>query len=242
MSYLYNTILHQPMLNVLIFFYNNIAFQDLGVAIILFTILMRIVLFPLFQKGVRHQAIMQRLQPQIKKVTEEYKNDKEKKILATMELYREHKINPFSGIFILILQIPIFITLYQIFSNIFKPELLDSLYSFVARPEEIHPYFLGLINLQESNILILGLAALAQYFQGTLSLPKRGTEPMDQSQKMARNMVFIGPVITVVFLYSLPAAIGLFWATGSVFSVIQQIIVNKSLENEQLGGGNKKNS
>lgn len=242
MSYIYNTFLHQPLLNVLIFFYNTIAVHDLGVAIIFLTILIRIILFPLFHKGVRHQAVMQRLQPKIKKIQDEHKHDKEKQVTATMDLYREHKVNPFSGIFIMFLQLPILIALYRIFANIFKPGFLDALYPFVAKPETINAVSLGLINLQKTNILIVGLASLAQYFQGTIGLPKRGTEPLSQSEKTAKMMVFIGPLITFMIFYRFPAAVSLYWAASSAFSVVQQIIVNKSLENEQLGRDSQKNN
>lgn len=237
---LYNEILHKPLLNALIFLYNTIAIEDLGLAIILLTVLIRIILYPLFQKGIRHQAAMQRLQPKIKKLQDDYKNNKEKQVAAMMALYREHKVNPLSGIFIMILQLPILIALYRIFIGIFEPSSLDDLYSFVTRPTELRDSFLGLINLGKPSILIVGLAALAQYFQAKLALPPGSAQGgQTQAEKMGRQMVFIGPIITIVIFFNFPAAVALYWAATSGFSIIQQIFVNKHIKNE-VGGNNKK--
>ena len=249
---LYNEILHKPLLNALIFFYNTIAFEDLGVAIILLTVLIRMILYPLFQKGIRHQTAMQRLQPKIKKLQDDYKGNKEKQMEAMIALYREHKVNPFSGIFIMILQLPILIALYRIFIGIFEPGFLEDLYSFVMRPAELHDSFLGLISLGKPSILIVGLAALAQYFQAKFALPpaspktasrggpKAAESGQTQAEKMGRQMVFIGPIITIVIFFNFPAAVALYWLATSGFSIIQQIFVNRHLEHDRLAITNKK--
>lgn len=242
---LYNEILHKPLLNALIFLYNTIALQDLGFAIIFLTILIRLLFYPLFQKGIRHQAAMQHLQPKIKKLQEDYKNNKEKQVEAMIALYREHKINPFAGIFIMILQLPILIALYRIFIGILEPDFLADLYSFVIRPAELNTSFLGLINLGNPSIFIVGLAALAQYFQAKLALPPKAAgvsqdAGLTQAEKIGRQMVFVGPAVTAIIFFNFPAAVALYWAVSSVFSVVQQIIVNKHLENDRLGIVNKK--
>ena len=94
MSYLFNTFLYYPLLNALILVYNYATFGDLGVAIIILTVLIRIVLFPLFYKSFEHQTIMQKLQPALQQIQHEHKEDKEKQALKMMELYKEHKVNP----------------------------------------------------------------------------------------------------------------------------------------------------
>ncbi|MEK9180484.1 MAG: YidC/Oxa1 family membrane protein insertase [Patescibacteria group bacterium] len=231
-SFLYNEILNRPLLNLLVFLYNTVAFEDLGLAIIILTIIVRLILYPLFHKGAKHQMVMQRLQPKVKKIQDEHKANKEKQAEAMLHLYREHNVNPFSGFFILLVQLPILIALYRIFLNTLKPEFLDSLYPFVARPEVIHNTLFGLINLGESSILIVSLAALAQYFQGKLALWKKGEKPQTTQEKMAHNMVFVGPIITVVIFFNFPAAVALYWAATSLFSVFQQIIINRQLKND----------
>ena len=97
MANLFHTILYQPLFNALIFLYQYLSFHDLGIAIILLTIVIRLVLFPLFYKGAKDQAILQRLAPKIKEIQTNHKNDKQKQAKAMMDLYRQHKVNPFSG-------------------------------------------------------------------------------------------------------------------------------------------------
>ncbi|RJP44904.1 protein translocase component YidC [Candidatus Parcubacteria bacterium] len=234
MAYFYNLVFYQPLLNTLVFLYESIAFQDFGIAVILITVLIRVVLYPLFARSVRHQAVMQRLQPKLKKVQEDLKHDREKQVAAMMNLYREHRINPFSGFGLLIAQLPVLIALYHIFLNATKPDFLDGLYSFVPHPESISASFLGLVDLGVSNVFIVGFAAIAQYFQGLTALPRLepGREP-SQAEKVGRRMVLIGPVITFLIFYNLPAAVGLYWTVTSAVTILQQRIINRGLDNEQ---------
>jgi len=243
MAYIYNLILYQPLLNALIFFYNTIALHDLGLSIIFLTILIRAILYPIFQKSVRHQTVMQRLQPKLKKIQEDHKNDREKQTQAMMALYKEHKINPFSGFLLLLVQLPILIALYQIFIRSLKPNFLVGLYGFVPAPASIHATLFGLINLDQRSILMVGLAALAQYFQAKLALPKvsSGQAPT-AAEKMSRQMVFMGPVLTLVIFYGFPAAVSLYWFVTSLFSIFQQIIINKQLAHGEMGDADKKNN
>lgn len=238
---LYNTIIYQPLFNALIFFYQTIAFHDLGWAIIFLTILIRIILFPVFHKSARHQIIMQRLQPHVKKIQIAHKANKEKQAQELMALYKENKINPFSGFLMLIIQLPILWALYQISMNILKPASLTGFYSFISAPISLNTYFLGLINLANGSILMVGLAAAAQYFQAKLSLPKNKAkdESPGIAEKMTRQMVFVAPLLTLLIFYRLPAAISLYWLVASLFSIFQQIIINRQLEDGKLGNGNK---
>ena len=235
MSVLFHTVIFDPLLNLLFFLYNTVAFEDLGLAIIFLTILVRIVLYPVFHKSVRHQRIMQEIQPKLKKIQDQHKNDKTKQAEAMMSLYKDHKVNPFSGFLLLLVQLPILIALYQILRNI-GPEILTGLYSFIPAPEVINAHLLGLINLSERNILIVVLAALAQYFQGKLSLPKqpKGYTP-GQAEKIGKKMVYLGPVLTLVIFFNFPAAVTLYWLVTSIFSIGQQLLVNKQFENAKLG-------
>lgn len=148
MIFLYNTIIYNPLLNALVFFYQTIAFHDLGVAIIILTICIRLLLFPLFQKSTRYQIVMQALQPKIKKIQEDFKHDKKKQSEAMMEAYKEYGMNPFSGFLFLLVQLPILIALYHIFLNIFSPEVFQNVYSFIIPPATLNVTFLGLLNLK----------------------------------------------------------------------------------------------
>ncbi|MEK6952674.1 MAG: YidC/Oxa1 family membrane protein insertase [Nanoarchaeota archaeon] len=229
---LFHTFFTNPLIDSLVFLYNHVAFQDLGVAIILLTLIIRLALFPLFYKGFRNQTLLQKIQPEIEKIQQLHKHDREKQGLAMMELYRQHKVNPFSSFLIILIQLPILIGLYNVFLH---------------PPAGLNNIFLGLVDLQSTNLLIVATATILQYFQGKLSLPKaRAGQENSPSFKMARNMIFLGPLITVAVLYNLPSAIGLYWLATTIFSIGQQLYINKQLEKEDKNGttatDNSKNS
>lgn len=233
MANLFHEILYRPLFNALIFLYQHLSFHDLGVAIILLTIVIRLILFPLFYKGAKDQAILQRLAPKIKEIQTNHKNDREKQAKAMLDLYRQHKVNPFSGFLLLLIQLPILIALYQVFLKGFSTEVLGDLYSFISSPSSLNYLFLGLIDLNKRNIFIVAAAAIVQYFQGKLSAIKTNKPFKDLTamERMSRQMIYLGPILTILFLYffNLPSAIGLYWLTTSAFSVIQQMIINKQI-------------
>src|ERR1700722_5822542 len=160
MIYLYHLIFKYPILNLLIFFYQTIAFHDLGLAIIFVTLFIRLILYPFFHTGAKQQILMQRIQPHIKKIQEQHKDDREKQAQALMALYKEHGVNPFSTILLLIVQLPILLALYRIILyELATNATIVGLYPFVHAPQTINAMFLGLINLQAKNIWIVILAA-----------------------------------------------------------------------------------
>lgn len=234
---MFHEFLYKPLFNGLIFIYQYFSFHDLGIAIILLTIIIRLILFPLFYKGAKDQAILQRLAPKIKEIQKNHKDNREEQAKALMDLYRQHKVNPLSGFLLILVQLPILIALYQVFLKEFGPEAFKDLYSFISITEPLHYNFLGLIDLSERSVIIVGLAAFIQYFQGKLSLIKNNKPFKDLTsiERMGRQMVYLGPILTIVFLYffNLPSAVAIYWLTTSGFSVIQQIVINRQLKNDQ---------
>lgn len=229
MAYLYQQIFYRPILNLLIFFYQTVAAHDLGVAIILVTIVVRLILYPFFHTGAKQQMLMQRIQPKIKKIQETHKDDRDAQAKALMDLYKEHGVNPFSGILLLIVQIPVLLTFYWVIRSGIGTAQIAGLYSFIPTPQSINPLFLGFMSLAQPNILLILGAALAQFAQARMALYRApgATGPLSQQEKLARQMAFIGPVITVVVFYNFPAALGLYWLLSSLFSVGQQYFVNR---------------
>ncbi|HVN26544.1 MAG TPA: YidC/Oxa1 family membrane protein insertase [Candidatus Paceibacterota bacterium] len=226
----YQVIFYQPVLNLLIYVYDTIALHSLGFAIILVTILIRVVLFPFFHRGAKQQMLMQRIQPHVKKIQETHKDDIQKQSAALMALYKEHGINPFSSFLLLIIQIPIMIALYWAVRSGLGTGHITGLYSFVPVPSGINTVFLGIVNLANPSLILLLVAAAAQYAQARLAIykPPQG-HVLSPAERMARQMSFIGPLITLVIFYSLPAAVALYWITTSVFASIQQVFVNRTL-------------
>jgi YidC/Oxa1 family membrane protein insertase len=222
----FHVILTQPLFNLLVLLYEHVTFGDLGLAIIALTILIRFLLYPLFYKALRNQAIMQKIQPEMQKIQREMKEDKAGQAAAMMKVWKENKVNPFSPILILIIQLPILLVLYRIFQRGFSDSAFAALYSFVPHPETINNLFLGLINLTKPNMIIVILAVIAQYVQARMAIPKQST---GAAAKSAKSMSLIAPILTLVILPSLSSAVGLYWLTGSIFSIFQQYFINRSI-------------
>ncbi len=231
-------ILYQPLFNLLVWLYNSTPGHDFGIAIILLTIIIRVVLYPTSVKAVKSQKGLQKLQPLMKEIQEKYKDDKEKQAKEMLALYKREKINPFSGLLLTFIQIPILIALYRVFWDGLNQKKLTVLYSFVANPIQINPLFLHLVNLSKPNIILAILAGITQYFQTKMLLPKHQIDPakkskeVDVSQMMQKQMVYFMPVITVIILLGLPSALGLYWTVSGIFSVIQQYFIFKKKKPE----------
>lgn len=231
----FRTIFIQPLFNGLVLLYEYVAFEDLGVAIILLTIVVRIILFPLFHKTAKHQKLAQKIQPEVKKIQKKHKNDREAQTKALMELYKEHKVNPLTPLLLLILQLPILFALYRIFINGFSGDAFNMLYSFVQMPANITQDFLGIIALDKVSIPLVIVTAAAQYMHGLLIVKRSGKKKdiPEPAAKMAKFSVYVMPAITLVILMRFSAAVAIYWLTSTLFSIIQQIIVNRSVHDKK---------
>lgn len=226
----FNTFLYHPLFNGLVFLYNNIPGHDFGISIILLTIVIRLIIYPLSVKAVKSQKALQDLQPKIQEIQKKYKDDKEKQAMETLELYKAEKINPFSGIFLALIQLPILIALYTVFWKGLQPEELKLLYSFVQNPGQINSVFIGLVDLAKPNIILAILAGVMQFFQTKMlsssNTPKAGGSS-DMAAMMQKQMLYFFPVLTVIILMGLPSAIGLYWIASGMFSIGQQYFILK---------------
>ena len=230
----FNIVLYQPLFNALVFLYQRIPGNDFGIAVIVLTVLIRFLLYPVMFKSLKSQKQMQDLQPKMQEIKRKFKDNKQDQSKAMMELYQKEKINPFGGCLPLIIQMPILIALYRVFWKGFQPEQLNFLYSFVPSPGEIDPSFLGVIDLSQPSFLLALVAGVAQYFQGKLLSPKSGQKGKSQtdqfSQMMQKQMIYFFPFFTVLILWKMPAAIGIYWIITALFSIFQQRIINKKHE------------
>jgi YidC/Oxa1 family membrane protein insertase len=234
---IYNLILYQPLFNILILFYQYLPGKDFGVAVILLTVLIRLILYPLMAKSIKSQKILAEIQPKIREIQQRFKDDKQGQAKEIMALYKREKINPFGGFLPLLIQLPILIALYQVFWKGLRPEALNNLYSFVSNPGAIDPTFLGILNLAEPSIILAVLAGICQFFQ-TKTMAPSSLLPMGQSSKkgdsmgqfsnmMQKQMLYVFPLFTVFILFKLPSAIGIYWVVTSLFSIGQQYIIMK---------------
>lgn len=190
---MFQTYIEQPVFNLLVAIYALIPGHDLGVAIIIFTIAIRLLLWPLVRKQLHHARAMRKLQPELKKLKKAAKGDRQKEARLQMELYKEHEIKPFASIGTLIIQIPIFIALYQSVLKLINHP--DTLYTFtyswvkdlpymqqlISGASTFDPYFLGIIDLTQKGLqsgggiyfgafVLAVLAGFSQFKQSKLML------------------------------------------------------------------------
>lgn len=234
---LFHTIIYQPLYNILILLYNIVPGKDFGISIILITILLRTILIPLYKKQIESQKKLQALQPKIKELQEKTKGDKEKQTKQLMELYKEHKTNPFSGCLPLIVQLIFLIAIYRVLINISSNNLavdVKELYSFVADPGKISQFFLFIVDLTKPSIVIAAFAAIAQYFQTKMLManqpaPAKETDSdkPDMAQIMSKQMLYLGPFLTFFIGVKFPAGLSLYWLAGTLFMLVQQISIEK---------------
>jgi len=226
----FNTVLYQPLFNALILLYEHLPGRDFGMAVIVLTVLIRLLLYPLMMKSIKSQKVLTELQPKIQEIQNKYKENKERQAKEMMELYQKEKINPFGGCLPLLIQLPILIALYRVFWQGFQPETMTLLYSFVPHPGTIDPYFLGLVNLSQASLILALIAGVAQFFQSRMMMPKNrkpaGTDKTAQfSEMMQKQMLYLFPIFTVFILWRLPAAIAVYWIVTALFSIGQQHLI-----------------
>ncbi len=232
----FHAIIYQPIYNILIFFYNVFPWQDFGIAIILTTLLIKFLFIPLSKKQIESQRKMQELQPKIKELQKKFKDNKEQQTKAMMDLYKEHKTNPFSGCLPLIIQLIVLIAIYRVIINITQAGLMVNpadLYSFIVAPSAINHLFLGFLDLTKANYVLAFLSAIAQYFQTkmllqsqkTASTNEKTSDEPDFAAIMNKQMLYLGPGITFFIGVTFPAALSLYWLFSTLFMIFQQMFL-----------------
>jgi YidC/Oxa1 family membrane protein insertase len=179
------------------------------------------------------QKEMALIQPKIREIQKKYKNDKEKQAQATMELYKEHQVNPFSGCLPLLIQLPILIAFFQVLRTGLDPSRLNDLYWFVKNPGLIDPMFLGLVDLAKHSVILAVLAGAAQFIQSKMTLPAASSQKgqgADFANLMSTQMTYFMPVLTIMIAWQLPAGLPLYWLVLTIFGIIQQYFFNRNKE------------
>ena len=235
---LFNTVFFNPIYNGLVFLL-NVPFIDVGIAVILVTVVVKLVLFPFSLKMVKTQLAVKQLEPEITKLKEEHKEDKQEQARQTMALYKEKGVNPFSGFLLILIQIPVIFALYWVFLRGGLPEInMDIIYSFTPIPENINMNLLGLIDVSKKSILFALLAGATQYFQIKYSLPpmKARTGKASLKDDLARSfhiqMRYVMAIIVFSIAYAISAAVAIYWTTSNLFAIGQEIYVRKTIKNK----------
>ncbi len=185
-----------------------------GVAIILMTFTVRLIILPLTFKGVKSMQRLQTLQPAIKQIQERYKDDKQRMNQEVMAFYQREKVNPLSSCFPLLLQIPFFIALFSLLqSDSFQSDIADN------------PSFLAIDNLAENitDPFLLGVV-IVLYVGTQLAASAVTAISADPTQ---RRIMFALPFVFVIFIVNFPAGLIVYWITTNVWTIGQQLLVKK---------------
>lgn len=207
--------------------------HDIGVAILVLTVLIKIVLHPFSISSLKSQKALQALQPKMEELKRKYKHKREELTRATMELYKKEKVSPFSSCLPLLIQFPFLIAVYQVFRSGLKSDNLNLLYSFVDNPGSINPVTMGLMDLSKPSIVLAILAGIAQYFSTKMLVKKKqppintkkpvpGAKDENMMSMMNKNMSFMMPIFTVIIGISLPGGLTLYWFITTLLMLVQQ--------------------
>ncbi|MEK7613334.1 MAG: YidC/Oxa1 family membrane protein insertase [Patescibacteria group bacterium] len=239
-SSLFNTFIYNPIYNALAVLVHIVPGGDVGIAIIILTLIIKFALFPLSLKALRTQAAMRDIDPLLKDLRKKYENNKEELAKKTLALLTEKKVNPFASIFLILIQLPIIFGLYFVFlleggGSGFDPALL---YSFVPQPAEASLSFLGLINITGKSIILAALVAVTQYINAQLmQFPepqgKEGSLSHDLSKSMQVQMKYVFPVMMGVVAYVVSSAIALYFLVSNLFQLFQELYVRKTIPKPQ---------
>lgn len=238
-SFIWHTFFFDPVYNALVFFIDLVPGGDVGLAIVLTTIVVKLILLPLSVKAAKTQVIMRELDPKLRELKEQYKDDKETQARKMMELYREAGLNPFASVLLILLQIPIIIALYlSVYSGggVALPEInTELLYSWVAAPAAASMLFLGLIDIAGRSLPLALLAGVSQYFQAKYAMPapppkESGAEPNfkeDFQRTMHAQMRYVLPIVIFFVAYTISAAIALYFVVSNLFGIAQELYVKR---------------
>ncbi|HEY1074077.1 MAG TPA: YidC/Oxa1 family membrane protein insertase [Patescibacteria group bacterium] len=240
MKEFFKVILYQPLFNLFIAILAITPGHSVAVAIIIITFLIRLLLTPIKYKSIESQLKQREIQPEIKRIQEKYKDDRQAQSTAMMQLYKDKGVNPASGCLPMIVQLALLISLYSVFRHGWGPSQESVLYSFVHLPPYINSAFFWVKDLtQADHTLVLPvLAGIAQFFY-TRSMMASMPTPVstgsdDMSAIMSKQMMYLGPAFTILIGRTLPAALTLYWLVGTLVDWYQQVHVAKRV-NHNLG-------
>ncbi len=198
-----------------------------GLAIIGLTIIVRLILFPLTWKQYKSAQEMQLIQPQIKELQKKYKNDRGKLQQETMQLYQEHRVNPFASCLPLILQLPVFISLYAAIKGL-GPLEAPQYEASVKALEAASFLWIPQLGFPDPYYILLILYVVSQMISTELMLATQ----TDKTQKMIMRAM---PIMFVLFLFNFPAGLFVYWVTTNVWTIGQQLIIRRTMPKpEQL--------
>ncbi len=238
-----------PLFNILVFFIDTFPGHSLGLAIIALTLLVRLILFLPNQKAMKSQRKLQKLQPKMESLKKKHKDNQQMLAMETMALYKKEGVSPFGSCLPILLQIPFMLGIYLVVKDGLSPHLSYLLYPFQKLVDltQVQTWFLGLDLAMPDFFILPPLVGIAQYFAMKLAMSKMPEPPkkndkkgnkepsfMEQMQQMQKFMLYGLPIMITIFTATLPAAVGVYWLTSTLFGIAQQQVVNWQLDKPQV--------
>jgi YidC/Oxa1 family membrane protein insertase len=236
---IYYHLIYRPIFNLLVFLIKILPGNNFGLAILLFTLFFRILLFPLSKRLALHEKEISEIQPKIKELQKKYKDDKDKLSLELLKIFQEKKLNPFTGIFLAFLQLPIIIALFFSLRSLTLSSEFSEIYSFLTPPAKISFSFFNFLDLSEPFLkkglsqiywpasIFLLLTILTSYFQIKIEEEKRKIQ--DNFFLFSQYFfLFLGLSIMAY----LPSALVFYWFLNNLFYLIQQRFLFKKLNKD----------
>ena len=250
---MYHEFIFRPLYNGLVGIMDLIPWIDVGIAVVIFTIIVKLVLFPLSKASLLTQVRMKAIEPEANKIKSQYATDKQTQALKIMELYKSKSIKPFSGVLLLFIQLPILLALISVFYKIIPTIHPEFLYSFISAPDitnKIH--FLGLIDLTQKSLVLSLITAIVQFLQLHFSLASKQAVAPNKSPNspanvpandfasqlsgnMTKQMKFLLPIIAFASTYWLIPAqfpqaasiIAIYWSVSTLFTLGQELYIRR---------------
>ena len=189
-----------------------------GIAIIIVTVLMRIIIFPLTLKQEKSMKKMRELQPELEKIKEKYKDNPQEYQQKTAELYRESGVNPLGGCLPLLIQMPVFVALYWAFSGNAIPADAKFLWFTLKQPDRL--FMIGNFAFNLLPILNVGVTYIQQ------KIMTSATSGQESNQQM-KTMLYMMPLMMLFIFYRMPSGVTLYYLVSGALSLVQQYFILK---------------
>jgi len=229
----FHVLLSQPLENLLALVYVLLPLRDLGLAIIVFTVIVRMVLFPLTVKALSGQRALAKLQPKIQELQKRLKHDREAQGREIMGLYREHNINPLMSLVPILVQLPILFALWKILLREVQDGAFGNIYGFLPDPGSVSLVAFGFLDLSTPSPYLAVAAGLAQLVQSRLSMKDMVSGGGEFGKMLSKQTLFIFPAITVVIAWNFPAAVALYWFVTTVISAGQHRLAQQMVDTHE---------
>jgi YidC/Oxa1 family membrane protein insertase len=237
----FHTIIFVPLYNALIGILSVLPHADIGFAVIFLTVGVKILLFPVAKQAIYTQIALKKIAPEVEKIKKEVTDQKEQ-VTQMLAVYKANGVHPLSGFFVILVQVPVILGLYWVFMKGGLPSIqYDILYSFITPPTSLQTVFLGLIDLTKPHIFLAITAGLTQFVHArfVMQMPEITSKPGesmkdDLMRSLQLQARYVLPFLIMGVAYTLSAAIALYWTVSNLFTIGQELLIRRQLEQKNV--------